>query len=193
VRQTDGGAGFRPPGARIQVSLARVDCLGMRSRPSFAEKLDEALGAAHDDTPQADRFVYLPVSAAPFVFVYSRPAGSVAAMGAPATPAAAAGARRAYERPAGSMRGPVAVPTGLIRALTPRQQRAFDAMTALGAGLRGDFEAADLRRAFRQLAREFHPDTHPDCTPAELAHLSRTFADLHDHYRCLLAIFDRTR
>jgi len=172
----------------------------MRSRPSFAEALDEALGAAQDDTPvpAAERFVYLPLSAAPFVFVYSRPTTAAAATtGAPAAAAASAAARArvAYERPAPPTRAttPTAAPTGLLRALTPRQQRAFDAMVALGASLYGDFEAADLRRAFRRLAREYHPDRHPGCSATERAHLSRTFADLTEHYRCLLVLFPRTR
>jgi hypothetical protein len=176
----------------------------MRTRPSFAETLDEAIGAAQDDTPPvADRFVYLPVSAAPFVFVYSRPSAAVTALDAPAAAAPAARARLAYRGPTASVRtsgatanstvAPAFAAPGLSRAFTPRQQRAFDAMTALGARLRGDFEAADLRRAFRKLAHEYHPDRHPTSTPVELAHLSRTFADLSEHYRCLSALFNRKR
>ena len=45
----------------------------------------------------------------------------------------------------------------------------------------------DLRGAFRTLARRYHPDRHPNCTPIEKARLSRQFIQLHDAYRELQA------
>lgn len=58
-------------------------------------------------------------------------------------------------------------------------------MRELGAELGRDFSAADLRRAYRRLARTYHPDGHPGVTAGERARLSRTFAALTDHYRTL--------
>jgi len=165
----------------------------MGRRPSFAETLDEALVAAQDGTSDDERFVYLPASAAPFVFVYSRP-NTAEVAGRPVE--SADRVRQVYARAAGTatLAPPAETPAArMTRALTPPQQRAFDAMISLGARLRGDFTAVDLRRAFRRLAQEYHPDRHPDCTPAEQAHLSRTFADLAEHYRCLLSVFERER
>jgi hypothetical protein len=168
----------------------------MRGRPTFTEALEEALSAAQDDTPRvADRYVFLPASAAPFVFVYSRPAHSATPARTSAGPTSAARASRAYESPttAAPRTTPARAPIRTSRSLNPRQQRAVDAMTALGARLDGDFTAAELRRAFRRLAREYHPDRHPDSTPSETARLSRLFADLSDHYRCLLELFEQGR
>src|SRR5262245_46205860 len=58
---------------QFKLSASHVDCPHMRGYPTFAEALEHALEAARDDAPRpGDRFVYLPASAAPFVFVYSR-------------------------------------------------------------------------------------------------------------------------
>jgi curved DNA-binding protein CbpA len=61
------------------------------------------------------------------------------------------------------------------------------ALNALGAGLGEDLSATTLRRAFRRLARRYHPDRHPESSPAELEHLARLFAEATDHYRVLAA------
>jgi hypothetical protein len=42
-----------------------------------------------------------------------------------------------------------------------------------------------LRRAYKQLARRYHPDSHPGCTAAEHARLSRLFTEATEHYRVL--------
>ena len=47
-----------------------------------------------------------------------------------------------------------------------------------------------LRRAYRTLARRYHPDSHPGTTAAERAHLARLFAVATEHYRSLAASFD---
>src|SRR5262249_17528127 len=60
------------PFPQFKITPPPVDCLGMRGYPTFDEALKHALDAAHDDAPRGDQFVYLPASAAPFVFVYSR-------------------------------------------------------------------------------------------------------------------------
>jgi hypothetical protein len=166
----------------------------MRSRRTFTEALEEALRAAQDDTPRvADRYVFLPASAAPFVFVYSRPAHAATPARATADATPAARASRAYGKAAdpASRSTPAPAPVRTARTLSPRQRRAVDAMAALGARLDDDFTAAELRRAFRRLAREYHPDRHPASSASETARLSRLFADLSDHYRCLLALFER--
>jgi len=176
-----------------------VDCLGMRGYPTFAEALEHALEAPHDEAPRGDRFVYLPASAAPFVFVYSR--GSIAER----TPDAIHGPRREqgpYAQAGAAVHevrelhtpAPVAEPdTAPVhpkRSLTPAQQQAVLEMAALGAPLGPGFTAQELRRAFRRLARDYHPDRHPSSDAAAQARLSEIFADLADHYRCLMALFE---
>jgi hypothetical protein len=177
----------------------------MRGYPTFAEALEHALEAAGDDAPRTgDRFVYLPESAAPFVFVYSRAA--VATRTADAllnhggrergpfakTTTAAAVAEPPIERnwepePVEiSVRPPVPA-----HPLTPEQRNAMEEMVALGAHIRPDFTAPELRRAFRRLARQYHPDRHPATSPEEQAHLSQIFADLTEHYRCLMTAIER--
>jgi hypothetical protein len=42
-----------------------------------------------------------------------------------------------------------------------------------------------LRVAFRTLARRYHPDSHPGCSPDDRARLSRLFAEATDRYRIL--------
>ncbi len=72
--------------------------------------------------------------------------------------------------------------------LTPRQQVALGRLIDLGARLGDDYSEHELRRAFRQLARDYHPDSHPGCNEFERARLSRTFATVHEAYRQLLPI-----
>ena len=42
----------------------------------------------------------------------------------------------------------------------------------------------------RILARRYHPDRHPDSTDEVKAGLSRTFAELAENHRCLLAVLE---
>jgi DnaJ-class molecular chaperone len=56
-------------------------------------------------------------------------------------------------------------------------------LNALGAAVPADFSAQELRRAFRTLAHQYHPDRHPACGAAEKARLSQQFIQLHDAYR----------
>lgn len=74
------------------------------------------------------------------------------------------------------------------RVLTPRQQEALGRLVDLGAQLGADYSEHELRRAFRHLARNYHPDSHPGCTEFDRARLSRTFAALHEAYRLLLPV-----
>ena len=43
-----------------------------------------------------------------------------------------------------------------------------------------------LRNAYRTLARRYHPDRHPGCSPADRARLARLFAEATDAYRSLV-------
>jgi DnaJ-class molecular chaperone len=72
------------------------------------------------------------------------------------------------------------------RRLTPSQQKAVDEMVSLGASLGADFTIDELRGAYRQLARRYHPDVHPSCSEREKARLSALFTRAHDSYQILL-------
>lgn len=50
-----------------------------------------------------------------------------------------------------------------------------------------EFSLAELRSAFRQLAREHHPDRHPHASAAETAQWSGSFAEVQRRYRRLAA------
>ena len=45
-----------------------------------------------------------------------------------------------------------------------------------------------LRRAYRTLARRYHPDHHQGCSAAERERLARLFAEATEHYRRLRAV-----
>lgn len=74
------------------------------------------------------------------------------------------------------------------RSLTARQQRALDEIVGLGANLRADFTARELRSAFLVLARRYHPDRHPASSDAEKARLSSVFAALNENNQRLMAV-----
>jgi hypothetical protein len=76
------------------------------------------------------------------------------------------------------------------RILMARERRALRELIALGAELTPDFTAAELRHAFRVLARRYHPDTNPDGDAGEQAGLARKFAELSESYRCLQAVVE---
>ena len=67
---------------------------------------------------------------------------------------------------------------------TPGEARARLALEGTAPRPR-DFTAAELRTAFRQLAREYHPDRHPHATGAEVLLYARTFASIAANYRRL--------
>jgi hypothetical protein len=81
-----------------------------------------------------------------------------------------------------------AAPRPPRRILSPRHQRALDALIGFGADLHPDFTEAELRSAFRSLARCYHPDRHPGTDAAESGRLARIFSGLAGHYRELLAV-----
>ncbi len=68
------------------------------------------------------------------------------------------------------------------RSLSSRQQDALHAFVQFGASLGEDFTDTELRRAFRALALQYHPDRHPGSSDTQTAHLSVRFSPLHDAY-----------
>jgi hypothetical protein len=84
-----------------------------------------------------------------------------------------------------------AAPARSPRTLSPAQRVALSALVRLGATLTADFTDGDLRTAFRTLARQYHPDTHPAGSEREKAQLARIFADLNAHHRELLKVVNQ--
>jgi DnaJ-class molecular chaperone len=73
-------------------------------------------------------------------------------------------------------------------AVTPAQRTALSVLRRYGAtDLSGDMAEADLKRAFRTLARRYHPDCHGHASSDERARLAAAFADVAAAYRTLLA------
>jgi hypothetical protein len=74
------------------------------------------------------------------------------------------------------------------RRLAPGQQAALDCLRDLGAcTLPDDFTDAEAKRAFRLLARRYHPDRHPEADAAQRVHLAREFDRLTHAYRQLIS------
>jgi hypothetical protein len=71
--------------------------------------------------------------------------------------------------------------------LSAREMRSLAALNDLGAGLGNNLSSSSLRRAFRQLARRYHPDRHPGSSAVEQQRLARLFAEATEHYRVLTA------
>jgi hypothetical protein len=78
-------------------------------------------------------------------------------------------------------------------ALSAAQRDALAALNAMGAALDDAMSSAEMRSAFRRLAHQCHPDRHPGSSTAEQASLSRQFAALTDHRRCLAAALEDGR
>ncbi len=70
----------------------------------------------------------------------------------------------------------------------PHEQRALDYLVGLGARLDSDFTEVELRSAFRALAREYHPDRHPDSSQQQRERLSALFRRLRQAYEHLQAV-----
>jgi hypothetical protein len=103
---------------------------------------------------------------------HARFTGAVATPHVPLTPSSPAAPQAdAMPRP----RRPLAIP----------QQRALVELVTLGATLREDFTAGELRSAFRALARRYHPDRHATSDQTQREQLARQFARVHDAYRLL--------
>lgn len=53
-------------------------------------------------------------------------------------------------------------------------------------GVPRDADDAQIKKAFRRLARELHPDRHPGASEEELRDLERRFAEVNAAYRRLV-------
>jgi hypothetical protein len=138
----------------------------MHRGEAFVDVLERELGRAVRPEPRAASASQTrrPLAASPFLFA-TRPPLAPSAVRAPQ-------------------------PVRPARVLAPRQRRALRELIALGADLHAGFTAHELRHAFRVLARRYHPDAHPDKDANENARLSRTFAELAENHRCLLAVVE---
>jgi len=72
-----------------------------------------------------------------------------------------------------------------VRILSPLQETALAAFVRLGARIGRNFTDTELRSAFRMLAREYHPDRHPQSSDQEKSRLSAAFSQLTDAYEHL--------
>jgi hypothetical protein len=72
------------------------------------------------------------------------------------------------------------------RVLNARMRTALDALRAAGAvDLADDFFPAELKAAFRRLARSTHPDMHPRASEYEQRCLVARFLEIREAYRLL--------
>jgi len=77
------------------------------------------------------------------------------------------------------------------RVLSARERDAVAEMEALGAPLTTDFTFDELRRAFRTLALEYHPDRHMQGATRDKAQLGQLFTRAREAYRVLTGVFTR--
>jgi hypothetical protein len=73
-----------------------------------------------------------------------------------------------------------------VRARTERERLALASFRQLGAGLGPEPTAEELKRAFRDLARRYHPDVHPTLSARERRPLETRFAAVVNAYRTLM-------
>lgn len=73
------------------------------------------------------------------------------------------------------------------RNRTPTPKPATDSSAYTLLGVERDADAAEIRRAFRRLARELHPDRHPHASEPERRALAVKFAQVAAAYQALVA------
>jgi hypothetical protein len=152
---------------------------------TFAEVLEHELElGAYQPDRRASRISGTRQTTAPHPFLFVEPrfffnATAYAALaGAPGAPWHADSSVPAPQLPRPS------------RGLAAGQVRALGELVGLGADLRPDFTAGELRSAFRALARRYHPDSHPGIDAAAKVRLAGLFTDLTENYRRLLALIE---
>jgi hypothetical protein len=155
----------------------------MRGGTVFADILEEKIREEHLAASAASRPYRRPPTLGYFLFT----SGSVPAANAERAgtawrrPRPQAAAPHGWSQPA-SARAARPRPS---RRLTAAQQSAFDTFLELGASVGPDFSAGELRSAFRELARRFHPDRHPGIAGEERARLTGLFVRAREAYRIL--------
>jgi hypothetical protein len=93
------------------------------------------------------------------------------------------GRKRARDRHQESATFRTARPSSMFPgSVDPQRQRAY---RVLGLGV--DAPEDDVKRAYRRLVREYHPDLHPDATSEERRVLTARFAEVTAAYRALVA------
>jgi len=89
---------------------------------------------------------------------------------------------RAPETPSGAFRSAHRVPSGFPGSIDTKRLTAYRAL-----GLAAGAPADEIKRAYRRLVREYHPDLHPDATHEERRTLSARFAEVTAAYKSLVA------
>jgi hypothetical protein len=88
-------------------------------------------------------------------------------------------------RPAGAAAREPAQRACAHRQLAPVEREALSRLRQWGAPLPDDFTHDELKRAYRHLAQQFHPDHHATASPATRAALGGVFHQIHVAYRLL--------
>jgi len=148
---------------------------------AFAEILEQKLGDFDPEPPAASAHAWRRPVQGPTVLYFDVRAYAAAAP-TRTSPASHDGPAqvRPFVRPT--------PPPRPRRVLTTLERRALDQFEALGARLPVDFTDGELRSAFRTLARRYHPDRHPGCSPFDQARFAHTFACVCEAYRHLLSV-----
>jgi len=155
----------------------------MRRTVSFAQVLDETLAAASE-----------PLNAGPMHRSYAAPhvlgffdfSAPGRQPGAATVPSRAHSAASIWGLGADRPVSPQMSSTPRVqRYLNTEERQALQDFATLGADLAPDFTDTELRAAFRDLARRYHPDRHPESDGAKKAYWSVLFARVHTAYRTL--------
>lgn len=111
------------------------------------------------------------------------PAGHVRGYAETGSRVGVEGTARSLPPPVAS-RGPAMPPRPRL-ALSTSGREALERLRQWGADLPDDFTADELKRAYRHLARQFHPDHHATASAATRAALGSAFHQIHVAYRQL--------
>ena len=162
----------------VDARLASPSAVSAALRHQLRRKLDalfelsDARVRFHVARPARDDRVVVPLSPGEFLHgrVRKRDVGSRSSAGGP---------RRPEES---QRRRPEQRPEGTSRRSGPTRVRAFQVL-----GLQPWADEETVRRAFRRLAAQVHPDRHPAASAGEVAALMKRFAELSAAYHQLVA------